>query len=653
MQRYNGQLLNQFPNTVTGISAAGAKITVRVKSTGALATLYAINSTGGATLDNPLTADGKGYYGFYAPDGVYTLDVSLSGTPQLEIQLQDVASLQSQFNDAVSNAGYIPVGTFAAGCTVSQANGVVSDGASYWRWDGALPKTVTAGSAPVPTGVGGWVLISSSGLQSSSVTVGTNLKLDEYIGLGGIFYPEQFKVDGEFGDSGKINRAITAANAAGGGIVELGGVVRSLTSRIILKRGVLLRGSGGCDYSLYPVIHGSVLKPVSGYSDSEVVILDSGLENLPLLSGSGMQSFAIDMDNITTTSKTAIKLKSASNLRLFKDITVLNNDNCVALEINEATVSGSPSGIATDGLEFINFFTYSKTAFARTNPVCLIAGNANEVTFRGGKFQTKAAAAAGTRAVDIYSGARGITFDGTAFAGCETLVNIVGLNGFSGSPPEWIRFFNGTFETYRYGINITSTGTNPIYYPRFITIDKSNRFITATGANPRKVIVDHSNGVSVELDEFFEGSTMLEITGNALACVAYCQAVAATNASTTSVVYGRSGDSLQYSRLYLQPTIAPTLLNSWVNGSPSNRQTAGYYKDAFGTVYLQGYLSGGTAGTVAFNLPAGYRPALGVEIAAASGGSGGRITVTNDGNVTIAVFTSFISLDGITFRAEA
>jgi len=158
MQRYNGQLLNQFPNTVTGISAAGAQITVRVKSTGALATLYAENSTSGATLSNPLTADGKGYYGFYAPDGVYTLDVSLSGTPQLEIQLQDVASLQSQFNNAVSNAGYIPVGTFSAGCTVSQANGVVSDGVSYWRWDGSLPKTVTAGSAPVPTGVGGWVL---------------------------------------------------------------------------------------------------------------------------------------------------------------------------------------------------------------------------------------------------------------------------------------------------------------------------------------------------------------------------------------------------------------------------------------------------------------------------------------------------------------
>lgn len=472
-------------------------------------------------------------------------------------------------------------------------------------------------------------------------------------GVGHIFYPEQFEIVVELGDSGKINRAIQAARDSGGGIVELGGIVRSINSRIIMQRGVLLRGAGPCDYSLYPVMHGSVLKPAAGFSDNEVIILDSGLENLPLLSGAGMQSFTVDMDNITLTNKTAIKLKSASNLQLFKDVTVINNDNCVALEINEATVSGSPSGIATDGLEFINFFTYSKTAFARTNPVCIIAGNANEVTFRGGKFQTKAAAAAGTRAVDIYSGARGVTFDGTAFAGCETLVNIVGLDGFAGSPPEWIRFFNGTFETYRYGINITSTGTNPLYYPRFITIDKSNRFIAATGANPRKVLVDRSNGVNVELDEFFEGSTMLEITANALACVGNAQASSVINNSTTSFVFGRNGNALQISKLYLQPTLAPVLLNSWVNGSPTNRQLAGYYKDSFGTVHLQGYLSGGSAGSVAFQLPVGYRPALGVEIAAASGAAGGRVTITNDGNITIASFTSFVSLDGITFRAES
>lgn len=165
MQKYNGQLINQFPNSINGNAAAGAKVTVKLKSTGTTATLYATDNIGGATVANPVTADSRGYYGFYAPDGVYTLDVNISGTPQLEIQLQDVADLQAQFDEALANAGFVPVGTFAAGCTVSQSNGVVSDGSSFWRWDGALPKTVTAGSSPTPTGVGGWLLVSDSGIR--------------------------------------------------------------------------------------------------------------------------------------------------------------------------------------------------------------------------------------------------------------------------------------------------------------------------------------------------------------------------------------------------------------------------------------------------------------------------------------------------------
>ena len=167
MQRYNGQLINQFANVINGNAAAGAQVTVKLKSTGATVTLYATDDIGGATLANPLTADAKGYYGFYAPDGIYTLDVNISGTPQLEIQLQDIAALQAQFDAALANAGYIPVGTFAAGCTVSQSNGVVSDGSSFWRWDGALPKTVTAGSEPTPTGVGNWVLVSDGAFRDA------------------------------------------------------------------------------------------------------------------------------------------------------------------------------------------------------------------------------------------------------------------------------------------------------------------------------------------------------------------------------------------------------------------------------------------------------------------------------------------------------
>lgn len=107
MQRYNGQLINQFPNLISGNAAAGAQVTIRIKSSGALASLYATDSLSGGTLPNPITADAKGYYGFYAPDGVYTLDVNISNTPQLEIQMQDVAQLKA------SVSGDLSTGVFA------------------------------------------------------------------------------------------------------------------------------------------------------------------------------------------------------------------------------------------------------------------------------------------------------------------------------------------------------------------------------------------------------------------------------------------------------------------------------------------------------------------------------------------------------------
>lgn len=165
MQKYNGQLIRQFASNVSGNAASGVTVTVRRQSDSGLAILYADNNTAGATIANPITTSTTGRFSFYAADGVYTLTFSDS-TPVQVVQLQDVVALQEQFDNAVSNAGYIQIGTFAAGCTVNQVNGVVSDGSSFWRWDGALPKTVTAGSAPTPAGVGNWVLISDGGLRS-------------------------------------------------------------------------------------------------------------------------------------------------------------------------------------------------------------------------------------------------------------------------------------------------------------------------------------------------------------------------------------------------------------------------------------------------------------------------------------------------------
>lgn len=96
--------------------------------------------------------------------------------------------------------------------------------------------------------------------------------------------------------------------------------------------------------------------------------------------------------------------------------------------------------------------------------------------------------------------------------------------------------------------------------------------------------------------------------------------------------------------------IAPALINSWANVGGANA-TAGYLKDPFGFVHLKGRVGTGVSGTVAFVLPAGFRP--GATIAAGIGFSAGdHFDIDASGNATGFHASASISLDGTVFLAE-
>jgi hypothetical protein len=86
---------------------------------------------------------------------------------------------------------------------------------------------------------------------------------------------------------------------------------------------------------------------------------------------------------------------------------------------------------------------------------------------------------------------------------------------------------------------------------------------------------------------------------------------------------------------------------------------AGFYKDGFGLVHLQGTVQTGSPTAAAiFTLPAGYRPGSQIDYAvpAFAGGSTlttNRASILPDGLVLNdrGTGTSFVSLNGITFRA--
>ncbi len=98
--------------------------------------------------------------------------------------------------------------------------------------------------------------------------------------------------------------------------------------------------------------------------------------------------------------------------------------------------------------------------------------------------------------------------------------------------------------------------------------------------------------------------------------------------------------------------ITPTLLNSWTQADATDMPVR-YRKDEFGIVHLSGRLSGGTADTVAFTLPVGYRPSKRVGFACyTSSGTHGKAYVLATGEVCIYEFNSYIQIDSISFFVD-
>ena len=92
---------------------------------------------------------------------------------------------------------------------------------------------------------------------------------------------------------------------------------------------------------------------------------------------------------------------------------------------------------------------------------------------------------------------------------------------------------------------------------------------------------------------------------------------------------------------------------NWVNfGGAYN--TAGYYRDGDGVVYLKGLVTGGSysGSATLFTLPAGFRPGGRCLFSVISNQAHGRLDIYNTGQVSPQVGSGWLSLDGISFKAE-
>jgi hypothetical protein len=77
-----------------------------------------------------------------------------------------------------------------------------------------------------------------------------------------------------------------------------------------------------------------------------------------------------------------------------------------------------------------------------------------------------------------------------------------------------------------------------------------------------------------------------------------------------------------------------------------------YYHGIDGRVWLAGRVKGGSAGSVVFQLPNGYRPSYVVSQATIANDALARVEVGTTGNVTFQLGTAstYLDLDGISYR---
>ncbi|EPT7080306.1 hypothetical protein ACVR26_001104 [Cronobacter sakazakii] len=154
-----------------------------------------------------------------------------------------IEGLNQLARQAIAAFGWIPVGTFQAGATISLPNQILKDttDGEYYRWDGPLPKVVPAGSTPASTGgtgVGAWISVGDSTLRSMLASstgaglIGTNHRGTLAADLNAI----DRRPDGY---TGGIDAVL-----ANGRDVDVN-VDSSRTSPVVMTSGKMFKGAGG------------------------------------------------------------------------------------------------------------------------------------------------------------------------------------------------------------------------------------------------------------------------------------------------------------------------------------------------------------------------------------------------------------------------
>jgi hypothetical protein len=127
------------------------------------------------------------------------------------------------------------------------------------------------------------------------------------------------------------------------------------------------------------------------------------------------------------------------------------------------------------------------------------------------------------------------------------------------------------------------------------------------------------------------------------ACTEYWSVYNPTTDAGLTLVWSSLTGNRQTGKLGVEPWIAPTFQNGWLNYESLNWNDAGFFKDQFGIIHLRGLIKTGTLDAVAFTLPTGYRPTKANLF----------VTISNDGISNILSRLDILSTGGVVPRSGA
>ncbi|SMQ21009.1 hypothetical protein [Pantoea agglomerans] len=433
---------------------------------------------------------------------------------------------------AISQFGYITLDSFQAGATITLPNQVLRDTSNgeYYRWDGALPKVVAAGSTPQKSGgvgVGKWISVGDASLRAElkKATGSQLIGISPSGTLADALYfvtPEMFGAvaDGVNDDRVAINLAIATGkpvmmqsyyNVSSGSINILPG------TRLISK-GARIKSTSTTSAMIYAVnvddwnIEGrlSLIGLGSTTDQGQIGILESGCQNYRVdnVTASGIAGRAFYQNTVGTweaprgnkgawTNCAAYycyrgeeDVANNSSDNLMNEFTTWMNFKASGCQIGVRTSAGNCQFIGGMLVDNVEGFTSPEVGTNTTHGQCVGMTIAHNSLYN----------------VNMVAQTAGFTFSGCSIYGDSPTVGVVRLDRCRG-----IKFVGGNFEASIYN---DGPGTNFV-----IGCYNNNNFaFFRSGSNPEGIVITDlydKNGYSSRNDVFW-GHSEATLTGNAL-----------------------------------------------------------------------------------------------------------------------------------------